>query len=97
MRQLPKGSVMPKVTVVCHDSATRDTCPTMYRTEDGIYYIQGYVVTAPDVLAEMNIPEGEAVVRITADLVRMIAQAAAEPGRGGTGARIPAVAASEMA
>jgi hypothetical protein len=68
----------------------------MYRTEEGVYYIQGYVVTAPEVLAEMNVPEGEAVVRITADLVQMIAQAAAEPGLVGT-ARIPVVVASEMA
>ena len=89
---------MPKVTVVCHDSATRDTCPTMYRTEDGIYYIQGYVVTAPEVLAEMNVPEDEAVVRITTDLVRMIAQAATESGLVDTGAaRIPVVVAGEMA
>jgi hypothetical protein len=55
------------------------------------------VVTAPEVLAEMNVPGGEAVVRITADLVRMIAQAAAESGLVGTGARIPVVVASEMA
>lgn len=89
---------MPKVTVVCHDSATRDTCPTLYRTEDGIYYIQGYVVTAPEVLAEMDVPDGEAVVRITADLVRMIAKAATASRIEDAGAaRAPVAAASEMA
>ncbi|HUK70516.1 MAG TPA: hypothetical protein VLW50_17450 [Streptosporangiaceae bacterium] len=89
---------MPKVTVVCRDSATRDTCPTLYRTEDDVYYIQGYVVTAPEVLAEMNVPEGETVVRITTDLVRMIAQAAAASGLADTrAARTPVGAGSEMA
>jgi hypothetical protein len=74
--------LMPIVTMVCHDSPTRDTCPALYRTDQGEYYVQGYTGTDPDVLGQMDIPEGETVVRITAELLRMIAEAyaSAEPG-----------------
>jgi hypothetical protein len=66
---------MPTVTMVCHDSPTRDTCPTLYRTDQGEYYVQGYTETDPDVLGQMEIPEGETVVRITTGLLKMIAEA----------------------
>lgn len=69
---------MPSVIVVCHDSPTRDTCPTLYRTVDGQYYVQGYLVTDAEVLAEMSIPDGEAVVQITPELVRLIVQSAGQ-------------------
>jgi hypothetical protein len=72
---------MPTVTMLCHDSPTRDSCPTLYRTDQGNYYVQGYTETDRDVLSQMDIPEGETVVRITAGLLKMIAEAyaAAEP------------------
>jgi hypothetical protein len=36
---------------------------------DGDYYlVQGYVVTEPQLLAELDIPEGEAVVRVPPSL-----------------------------
>jgi len=66
---------MPTVTMVCHDSPTRDTCPALYRTDQGEYYVQGYTETNPDVLGQMDIPQGETVVRITTGLLRMIAEA----------------------
>jgi hypothetical protein len=86
---------MPNVTVVCHDSPTRDTCPTLYRTDDGECYVQGYDVTRPDILAQMTIPDGETVVRITAELVQLIAQAAMQGEHGAL--RIQALADPEPA
>jgi hypothetical protein len=74
---------MPIVTMVCHDSPTRDTCPALYRTDQGEYYVQGYTETNPDVLGQMKIPQGETVVRITTELLRMIAEAYASPEQGG--------------
>jgi len=41
--------------------------PRLYREGDD-YLVQGYAVTAPEVLAELNIPGGEAVVRVPRSL-----------------------------
>lgn len=38
--------------------------PTLYRTDQGSWLVQGWVVTDVDALAEMNIPAGETVVEI---------------------------------
>ena len=53
---------METVTVICHHSPTRDTCPALYRTDAGEYYVQGHVVTDSAVLAQMDVPEDETVV-----------------------------------
>jgi len=38
--------------------------PTIYRTDRGSWVVQGWVVTHPDALAQMDIPEGETCVEI---------------------------------
>jgi len=38
--------------------------PTLYRTDRQSWVVQGWVVTDPDALAAMNIPEGETCVEI---------------------------------
>jgi hypothetical protein len=38
--------------------------PTIYRTDRDSWVIQGWLVTDPDALARMKIPEGEAAVEI---------------------------------
>ncbi len=38
--------------------------PTVYRTDRGSWVIQGWVITDLEVLAQMNIPPGEATVEI---------------------------------
>jgi hypothetical protein len=38
--------------------------PTVYRTESGNWVVQGWVVTDPEALAQMDIPEGETAVEI---------------------------------
>jgi hypothetical protein len=46
-----------------------DQSPTLYKTERDSWLVQGWVVTDPSALAEMNIPEGETVVEIPDRLV----------------------------
>ncbi|MFI8371171.1 hypothetical protein [Streptomyces sp. NPDC085466] len=43
------------------------TCPTLWaRTETGDYVVQGYVVTDPAELAQLDLPAGETAVRVPA-------------------------------
>jgi hypothetical protein len=48
--------------------------PRLYRDGDD-YLVQGYAVTEPQVLAELNIPDGEAVVRVPPSLWKYLADA----------------------
>ena len=43
--------------------------PTLYRTDRGSWVVQGWVVTDPDALQQMGIPEGETAVEIPDRLV----------------------------
>ena len=43
--------------------------PTLYRTDRGSWVVQGWVVTDPDVLASMAVPDGETCVEIPDRLV----------------------------
>ena len=38
--------------------------PTLYKTDRGSWVVQGWVVTDPDALKQLNVPEGETVVEI---------------------------------
>ncbi len=43
------------------------TCPTLWITEDAeSYVVQGYLITAPERLAQLDLPEGEAAGMIPA-------------------------------
>jgi hypothetical protein len=43
------------------------TCPTLWCTEDAEdYVVQGYVVTDPERLAQLDLPEGETAVVVPA-------------------------------
>ncbi|MEV0683194.1 hypothetical protein AB0I35_04925 [Nocardia sp. NPDC050378] len=42
--------------------------PTLYKTENG-WIVQGWIVTDPEILAKMDIPEGESCVEIPDRLV----------------------------
>ena len=54
-----------RLTFVAKDPNSNPTnSPTLYRTDRGSWLVQGFVVTDPDALAEMDIPEGESVVEI---------------------------------
>jgi hypothetical protein len=38
--------------------------PTLYKTDRGSWIVQGWVVTDPEALATLNLPEGESAVEI---------------------------------
>jgi hypothetical protein len=43
--------------------------PSLYRTDRDSWVVQGWVVTDPDALAQMRIPDGESCVEIPDRLV----------------------------
>jgi hypothetical protein len=56
--------------------------PRLYQDGDD-YLVQGYAVTEPQLLAELNVPDGEAVVRVPQSLWKYLANGSAdEPARG---------------
>ena len=47
-----------RLTFVAKDPESQPQgSPTLYRTDRASWVVQGWVVTDPDVLAQMNIPE----------------------------------------
>jgi hypothetical protein len=43
--------------------------PTLYATDRATYLFQGWKVTEPEILAEINVPEDEVVVEVYARLI----------------------------
>lgn len=60
-----------KLTLLGKDSTPNDS-PTLYASDRETYLVQGYVVTDPDALAQMRIPEGETVVEVPVRLMRYL-------------------------
>ena len=59
-----------ELTFVAKDPGAEPSgSPTLYRTDRGSWLVQGWVVSDPQALAEMNIPEGETCVEIPDRLV----------------------------
>lgn len=48
--------------------------PTLYATDQGAYLVQGWKVTDPEILAKLDMPEGETVVEIYARLMAHLAK-----------------------
>jgi hypothetical protein len=48
--------------------------PTLYRTDRGSWLLHGFVVTDPEALTEMDIPEGESVVEIPNRMIRFFTE-----------------------
>jgi hypothetical protein len=58
------------LTFVARDPGSEPSgSPTLYRTDRDSWVVQGWVVTDPDALRVMDIPEGEACVEIPDHLV----------------------------
>jgi len=53
------------------DSKDGDS-PTLWDTDSDEYVVQGYIITDPRVLAQLNVPEGEAVSLIPECLMRYL-------------------------
>jgi hypothetical protein len=59
-----------KLSLVAKDpDSFPEGSPTLYRTDRQSWVVQGWVVTDPDALTAMNIPEGETCVEIPDRLV----------------------------
>ncbi|WP_203903684.1 hypothetical protein [Virgisporangium aliadipatigenens] len=59
-----------EITFVAKDPESEPSgSPTLYRTDRRSWLVQGWVVTDPDALAAMDIPEGETCVEIPDRLV----------------------------
>ncbi len=50
-------------------SCKNGTCPTLWGTENGDYVVQGYMITAPERLAELNLPAGESAVVVPSEVL----------------------------
>jgi hypothetical protein len=63
-----------QLTFVGKDPDSNPTgSPTIYRTDRGSWVVQGWAVTDPDALAQMNVPEGEACVEIPDRMLQFFA------------------------
>jgi hypothetical protein len=51
--------------------------PRLYQDGDD-YLVQGYAVTEPELLAELNVPDGEAVVRVPRSLWKYLTTGTAD-------------------
>jgi hypothetical protein len=59
-----------ELTFVAKDPGSEPSgSPSLYRTDRQSWVVQGWVVTEPDALAAMNIPEGETCVEIPDRLI----------------------------
>lgn len=64
-----------ELTFVAKDPGSEPSgSPTLYRTDRQSWVVQGWVVTDPDALAGMDIPEGETCVEIPDRLVPFFQQ-----------------------
>jgi hypothetical protein len=48
--------------------------PTLYATDRGTYLVQGWKVNDPEILARLEVPEGETVVEVYARLMSHLAK-----------------------
>ena len=56
--------------------------PTVYRTDRETWVVQGWMVTDPDALTQMNIPDGETVVEIPDRMIKFFRQEDRDTGNG---------------
>jgi hypothetical protein len=64
----------PKLTLVA-SLCGNGSCPTVYQTDRGTLVVQGYTVTPQN--AGLDVPNGEQLVEIPADLLTALMQASA--------------------
>lgn len=63
------------ISLVAKDpNSVPDGSPTLYRTDRQSWVVQGWVVTDPDALAAMDMPEGETCVEIPDRLIPFFRQ-----------------------
>lgn len=57
---------MPLLRTLRESCPSGKVCPTLHLGPSGDLFIQGYVITDPALLAELDLPPDETVVRIPA-------------------------------
>jgi hypothetical protein len=66
-----------QLTFVGKDPESNPTgSPTVYRTDQQSWVVQGWVVSDPETLAQMEIPTGETCVEIPDRMIQFFEQAA---------------------
>jgi hypothetical protein len=66
-----------RITLIAKDPDSQPQgSPTLYRTDRGSWVVQGWVVTDPDVLADINLPAGETCVEIPDRMIPLFTQGA---------------------
>ncbi|GAA1555269.1 hypothetical protein GCM10009789_05890 [Kribbella sancticallisti] len=65
-----------ELTLVAGDpDSVPQNSPTLYKTDRGSWVVQGWVVTDPDALAKLNLPDGETAVEIPDRMIQFFTQA----------------------
>jgi hypothetical protein len=52
-----------------------NNCPSLYRTDRGTFVVQGWRVSDPEALAQLDIPSHETAVEVPADVLAEIVKA----------------------
>ncbi|QIS22718.1 hypothetical protein F6W96_34620 [Nocardia terpenica] len=64
-----------RLTFIAKDPDSNPTgSPTLYRTDRGSWVVQGWVISDPETLGQMDIPDGESCVEIPDRLVPLFGQ-----------------------
>ena len=72
-----------RLTFIGKDPDSNPTgSPTVYRTDRETWVVQGWMVTDPDAVAQMNIPGGEAAVEIPDRMIQFFRQEDRDTGNG---------------
>jgi hypothetical protein len=66
---MEKSVKLRQLAKVCADPCPSDPpCPTLLETDHDTYLVQGWIVTDPEALSQLNIPETETVVEVPKSL-----------------------------
>jgi hypothetical protein len=72
--QLTAEETVMRLTFSGKDPESNPTgSPTVYRTDRGTWVVQGWVLTDPEALAQMDIPSGETAVEIPDRMIQFFA------------------------
>ncbi|MBV1852029.1 hypothetical protein [Catellatospora tritici] len=59
-----------QLTFIRKTALSGDTnCPSLYQTDRGTFVVQGWRVTDPEALSQLDIPAHETVVEVPADVL----------------------------
>jgi hypothetical protein len=72
-----------RLTLAGRDPDSNPTgSPTVYRTDRGSWVVQGWMVTDPEALAQMDIPAGESAVEIPDRMMQFFRREDRDAGNG---------------